>query len=192
MRLGDDKKRKKICSPTKQKVLLFLAAGVALGYRPTLGKQLRIIKELATEWKNVDRDYLRRIVHEFRHERLVSLKEHADGTITVLLTEAGRKRAIRCNIDVMAIPQQEVWDKRWHGVMFDIPEKHKKAREALRLKLRELKFTQYQKSIFIHPYPCRDQIDFIVEVFGVRRYVRYAVFSDLTNEAELRLHYDLV
>ena len=56
-------------------------------------------------------------------------------------------------------------DGEWRIVIFDIPEKFKKAREALRMKLKELGFLELQKSVFIFPYECEDEINFIVEVF---------------------------
>ena len=48
---------------------------------------------------------------------------------------------------------------------FDIPERFKKQGEALRNKLRELGFAKLQESVFIYPYECEDEINFIVEVF---------------------------
>ncbi|MCH7763134.1 MAG: hypothetical protein IIB95_05255, partial [Candidatus Marinimicrobia bacterium] len=63
----------------------------------------------------------------------------------------------------------------WRIVIFDIPEKRKKARDAINLKLKELGFHPIQKSTFIFPYECRNEIDFVAEHFFVRKYINYIV-----------------
>ncbi len=92
----------------------------------------------------------------------------------------------------MQIKKSAIWDRKWRVVFFDIPEKKRKARDALRNKLRELGFRELQKSVFVHPYSCQSEIDFIVEFFEIRPYVRYGELTNLTNEAELKLRFDLV
>lgn len=182
---------KRIYSPIKQRILLLLQAGIALSFAGTIGKQLRILGEMAEEWKDVDRNYLKQIVREFYNDRLVSEQENADGTRTIVLTEKGKRRAVTFGFSSMKIKQPERWDGRWHIVIFDIPEKYKMARISLRDKLLGLNFFQYQKSVYIYPYPCRNEVDFIVEFFEVRRYVRYGILTEITNEAELLLRFNL-
>jgi DNA-binding transcriptional regulator PaaX len=91
----------------------------------------------------------------------------------------------------MKIKEQGQWDGRWRIVFFDIPEKRRKARDALRDKLRDLGFYELQKSVFVHPFPCRDEIDFVVEFLKIRPFVRYAEMIEPTNEAELKIYFDL-
>lgn len=185
------RKPKRIYSPIKQRFLLLLAAGAALHFAGTVGKQLKILSELQDEWKKVDRNYLKQIVREFYVDRLISMTEHPDGTMTAVLTEKGKQRVLLFDIDRMKIAPQEKWDGLWRAAMFDIPEKMKRARRALREKLLDLGFVHWQKSVYVHPYPCRDEIDFVAEFFGVRPCVRYAILTDVTNESELLLHFGL-
>lgn len=185
------RRAKRVYSPTKLRIMLLLQAGVALSFAGTIGRQFKVLKEFSDEWKDIDRQYLHRIVREFYVDRLVSEKENGDGTKTLVLTEKGKKRALTFNFQTLTIPKQERWNELWHCVFFDIPEKLKLKRHALRAKLYDLGFYHWQKSVFVHPYPCRDQIDFVVEFFGIRRYVRYGVLTNITNEAELLLHFGL-
>ncbi len=183
---------KRIYSPAKMKILLLLQAGVALSFAcSTLGKQFRILGELADAWKDVDRQYLCRVVREFMHDRLVSMTESGDGTMTAVLTEKGKKRAITFNFGRMKIKIPAVWDGLWRIVIFDIPDKYKWARLALRDKLLNLGFLQCQKSVYIHPFPCEDEVEFISQFFEVGPYVRYGTLSRITNEAELLLYFNL-
>lgn len=83
-------------------------------------------------------------------------------------------------------------DKKWRIVTFDIPEKFKKARNALREKLKDLGFLKYQKSIFIYPYECKDEIDFVIEFFDIRPFVRYIEAENLDNEIDFKRRFQLL
>lgn len=185
------RKSKKIYSPTKRKVLILLQAGLALGLTPSPKAHFYIFKELSKEWRDIDRQYLYRLVREFRYERLVDWKENADGSIKIVLSEAGKKKILEFNMEELQVKRPASWDGKWRAVLFDIPEKKRKARDSLRCKLRHLGFCEMQKSVFIFPYECRDEIDFIVEFFNIRPFVRYAELIKPTNEAELKLKFGL-
>lgn len=185
------KREKKFSSPTKQKVLLLLQAGIALGLSNSSRRQFWILKQLKKEWKDINRQYLYRIIREFKYERLIDCREQEDGSIKVVLTEKGKKHALQFNFEKMEIKKMSFWDGKWRMVFYDIPEKRKKLREALRKKLKELDFYELQKSVFVHPYPCKDEIDFIIEFFDARNFVHYAEIDNLTNEANLKLNFHL-
>lgn len=182
---------KKIFSPTKKRILLMLQAGIALGLSPSPKMHLRILKEFIKEWKDVDRQYLYRAIREFKKERLVDWKEKPDGSIRVVLSDLGKKRVLEYNFDAMKIKIPPHWDGKWRIVFFDIPEKRRKARDALRKKLKELGFYELQKSVFVFPYECRNEIDFIIEFFEIRPFVRYAEMTNPTNEAGLKIKFRL-
>lgn len=179
-------------SPAKQKVLLLLAAGLALGLSRSPLTHWRILRSPPRALRDIDRQYLYRILREFRKERLVSYRERDNGNIDIVLTEEGKRRTLVFKLDSLQIKKPGKWDGWWRVVLYDIPEKKKLAREALRGKLKKLGFREWQKSVWVHPYPCRDKIDFIVEVFDLRAHVRYAEFIKPTNEAELKLRFKLV
>ncbi|OGF82517.1 CRISPR-associated endonuclease Cas2 [Candidatus Giovannonibacteria bacterium RIFCSPLOWO2_01_FULL_46_13] len=152
----------------------------------------RIAKNVPKAWKEIDRAELYRTIREFRNKRLVDYMERENGEIEIILSEKGRKRALKYQLDETEIKTPRKWDKKWRIVIFDIPEKRKRAREAMRLKLRELGFKELQKSVFVHPFNCKDEIDFIVEVFGIRPHVKLILANSFTNEEELRLHFGLI
>ncbi|MFH1956456.1 MAG: CRISPR-associated endonuclease Cas2 [Patescibacteria group bacterium] len=178
-------------SELKQKILLLLLAGVALGFSRSPGNYFRVLKEVAKEWKDIERKRLFSIVREFYKERVVTYKENKDGTVEIILTKEGRKKALRYQIDEIKIKKPDKWDEKWRVVIFDIPEKKKKVREALRNKLKDLGFKELQKSVFILPYECEDEIDFITEVFEIRHGVRFLKVDSFTNEEQFRIKFKL-
>lgn len=176
----------------KQKVLLFLSAGIALSMARTPRNYFKILKNIPKEWENVKRNRLYRIVREFYNDRLVDYKEDKDGIIKIVLTKEGEKKALKFKLDEMKIKKPAKWDGEWRIVIFDIPEKFKQAREALRIKLKELGFLELQKSVFILPYECENEINFVMEVFLIRPFVRLIRAKSFTNEEQLRIKFNLI
>ena len=183
--------KKHFSSATKQKALLLLAAGLVLGFSPSPRMHARIWKTLPKAWKAINRAQLRRIIKEFKYHRLVDFREEKDGTYTVVLTKLGKQYAVRYDPENISIKIPARWDGKWRVVIFDIPEKRKGARDALRWELKKLGFVELQRSVWVFPYECRDQIDFIVEMFEIREHVYFLEVSHITQDAKLRLHFDL-
>lgn len=103
-----------------------------------------------------------------------------------VLTPKGREKAMRYAIERMRIASQKTWDKKWRLIMFDVPEDKKQARRAINLALKRLGCAQYQKSVFITPFPCKKEIDFVGECFGVRNHIRIVVASDVEGSESLK------
>ncbi|MBI2482118.1 MAG: hypothetical protein HYV76_00950 [Candidatus Vogelbacteria bacterium] len=189
--MGKNQKISVIKSPRKQKILLLLLAGTAFSLSRSPLKQIKIVNRLTKEWQQIDRAYLWRTIKEFNHKRLIDWQEDNKGNIIITLTEKGKTTTNRFNPDKLLIPKPNTWDYKWRLVIYDIPHNKRVARDALRYKLRELGFKEWQKSVFVYPYPCREQIDFVIEFFDLRPYVRQAELTSPTNEAELKLHFKL-
>lgn len=174
----------------KQKTLLLLLGGIALGYSYTPRKQWKIIKEVSRAWKDIDRKRLRDEINNLYRSKLIKKKENIDNSCTIVLTDKGKLRALTYYFDKMKI-KPEKWDGKWRMIAFDIPEKFKKGREALREKLKKMGFYEFQKSIWIYPYKCKDEMDFIIEFFGLRKYVRFGILESVDNELHLKKIFNL-
>lgn len=187
----DNKKKRWLNSPRKQKILLLLAAGVSLGMTRSYKTQRRIIRVFPKAWKQIDKQYLYKAIAEFKNDRLIDYRENGDGTTSIIITELGQKQLLRMDLDNIKVKSANKWDGFWRVVFFDVPEKKRQIRDALRDKLRQLDFYEFQHSVFIHPYPCEDEINFIAEVLDARPYVAYGEIKTLFPDAKLRLHFKL-
>ena len=122
-----------------------LASGVALGLTRSPRNYFKILKGVASEWKEIETRRLYAIVKEFYQNRLVDFKEKEDGTVEIILTKAGHKKLFLLKLTKSKLRNRKKWDGKWRIVVFDIPEKKKAAREALRKKLKDLGFVELQK-----------------------------------------------
>ena len=178
-------------SPTTKKVLLLLAGGLALGLTRSPKQYFRLVKELGYEWQKINRKKLNESIKTLYQNKMISMVENENGTINMIINDAGKKKTLVYNLDEIKINKSKTWDNLWRVIIFDIPEKYKPTREALRQKLRELNFYKLQKSIFVMPYECKNEIDFIIEVFQIRPWVRYIVAKHIDNELHLKKHFGL-
>lgn len=172
-------------NPIRQKILLLLYAGVALGFSYSPRQQYKILKVFGKEWQRINKENLRKEIRNLYRSRLIEGKENPDGSFTYVLTDKGKIKDLTYHFQEMSI-KKEIWDHKWRVVIFDIPEKLKSSRNALREKLKELGFYELQKSVFVFPWECKDEADFLVEFFQLRKYVRYGIFDYIDNEFHLK------
>lgn len=116
----------------------------------------------------------------------IDIKKH-NHQIYISLTEEGRKKAGMFQINSLEVKRQKKWDKKWRLVMFDISEKKKIKRGALRGKLKELGFFPLQKSVWVHAYPCSDEIELLKDFFGLSsKEVRVVTADDIGDASFLK------
>ena len=169
-------------------ILLSLLAGGAIGMTlASPGGARRLIRAAGRELKRAEerRRFFWTVAY-LRRKKYLDYRESKDGTVSLALTEDGRKRALRYHMGTLALPRLERWDGKWRVIAFDIPERSKRGRDALRGKMKELGCVQLQKSMWVWPYECRAEIDFIAEVFNVGPYVHYLVAESITSEKFLK------
>ncbi|MFH0803679.1 MAG: CRISPR-associated endonuclease Cas2 [Candidatus Tagabacteria bacterium] len=177
---------------TQRKILLLLFGGLALGLSGSPRSYFRILKTIGKEWKNINRYALKRTIKNLYKSKLIGEKQNPDGTITIILTDKGKEKALTYDLEKIEIKKPAKWDKKWRVVLFDIPENRKKIREALRFHLKKLGFYEFQKSVFVHPYDCEDEINYLIEFYAIRKFVRFIIADSIDNELHLKEYFDLL
>lgn len=134
---------------------------------------------------------LTRALDYAKRNQLVSFREEG-GDMIMILSEAGKQKITEYAFDDMMLPQKKYWNDKWHIVIFDIPHKKKAAREALREKFQELGMVMLQKSVWVWPYECRNEIRFIQRVFDLHdKEVNYIIADYVEDESILKKHFNL-
>ncbi|MBU2081928.1 hypothetical protein KKH14_00645 [Patescibacteria group bacterium] len=154
----------------------------------------QLLRQLPKELRKLKREQLRRALYNLRDKNFVKLIHEDKNNVTVELTENGRTITKKMDIDQIQLEKPEKWDKKWHLVVFDIPEKKKIARESLRMKLKDLGFKKFQHSIWITPFSCEKEINFIKSVFNLSDYwIDVIITENLgVKEYQFRKHFNLV
>ena len=177
--------------PVAQKILLLLLGGLALGLSRNPRNYFKIMGAIAGDWKEIDRENLRRTINRLYESKLIKTARNKDGTFTLTLSREGKEKALTHKAQSIKILPMKKWDRKWRIVLFDIPEKSRIVRDALRRALVRAGFFEYQKSVFVHPFECQNEIDFIIEFFHARPYTRFVIADSLDNEFHLKKHFEL-
>lgn len=102
------------------------------------------------------------------------------------LTDLGRE-ARSVTMYKPQIVTERYWDGRWHIVTFDIPERLRYSRDALRKKLLLLGYGTLHTSVMVSPYDKSREIKEALEEYGIERYVEFfsATYESDKNMLEL-------
>jgi CRISPR-associated endonuclease Cas2 len=118
--------------------------------------------------------------------------EYRGKQLYISLTEEGRQWAGKYQIDDLEIKKPKKWDKNWRILIFDIKDKQKVKREALRGKLKELGLYQLQKSVWICPYEFQKEADILRSYFGFNRSeMNIITASEIENDAKVKMHFGI-
>ena len=114
-----------------------------------------------------------------------------NGEDVVEITKNGKQKLLKYKFEEMKILRPKKWDGRWRVIIFDIPEKFKKARNALTKKIKDMEIYPLQKSVFVCPFNCKDEIDFVGEFFNIRRFICYIEADVIENDERIKRFYNL-
>lgn len=101
------------------------------------------------------------------------------------LTRKGKQLLRQKQINQLTITKPLAWDRKWRIVIFDVPEKYRIARNALRAKLRLLGFRPLNLSVWVLPYECRDEMNALTAYYKIGHYVRYLLVDSFDGDDEM-------
>lgn len=176
--------------PSSAELLKILAGGMFIALSFVFPALPLAIAPFIIDGRKYKRYRLHQTVDRLKRQKLVEIIDK-DGQTLVKITERGKIRALQYKIDDIKIDKKKVWDRKWRIVIFDIPEKHKSMRDIFRLRLKKLGFYLLQDSVWVHPYPCFDQVEFLRQIYAVGINVRYIIADRIENAEDLVSHYGL-
>lgn len=156
--------------------------GLPLALKPFIDEKR---KEEYEVWKRFNIPYLRRTLLRLEKQKLVEISEENNKQV-VKITNQGRKKIIKMALDELTVEKPKIWDGKWRLVSFDLPEKLAKERKRLVEYLRVWGFYPMQKSVYLHAYPCFEQVEFLREYMNVGEYVRNFMVTKIENDKLFR------
>lgn len=182
---------KKHSFPPVKNILQVLAKVGAIGMIFAFPGAAPAIRSLVFGDNSYDRWKTKKIITQLKRQKFVTIKENDDNTVTVCITNKGMQRTLSYHLQNMHLNKPKIWDKKWRVVIFDIPDRHKKIRDIFRMRLRQLSLYQLQESIYVSPYPCFDEIEFLRELYGIPFTVKYLLVEKIEDDRELKQQFSL-
>jgi len=140
--------------------------------------------------KNNSRDFYNAFAY-MRRNGLIDI-EYKGCQMYFSLTDEGKKRAGKYKIIDLKIEKPKKWDGKWFVLIFDIKDKQKIKREALRGKIKELGLYQLQKSVWVCPYDFEKQVKLLRDFFGLSgQEMKIIVASNIENDGAVRQHFKI-
>jgi len=124
------------------------------------------------------------------YKGLVEIKD-VSGRKVIMLTKKGLQKVRSFDIEFLTLSQPRKWDTFWRVVIFDMPIHYNKARDAFRTKLKDLGFVQIQKSVWVYPYPCEEEVLFVADFFGITQFVEIMIVRSFLHEERVRRAFQL-
>jgi len=170
----------------------FLLAALAIGPAIVLGA---VAPNIFSTVKSFDKNrkysekQIRTAFNNLKQRKLIEIIQEGDKKFKVKLTNKGQSRTKEISFEFLRIKKPAKWDGKWRVLIFDIPTDPKifnQARNALRAKIKELGFYQMQKSVWVYPYECEDEILFVAEIFQVQKYIEIMTVEKLLHEEKIK------
>jgi len=154
---------------------------------------LNIIKNISKrkDFSAKEKKKITSCFYYLKKQGLIEIKR--DGhDLSILLTEKGKKRAGKYQINDLTLQKPKKWDKKWRIIIFDVPNVQNMIRDIFRRKLKEFGFVCIQKSVWIYPFPCEEEVNFLREFLGVdKKQVQIFEAVKIENEKHLKKIFNL-
>lgn len=187
--------------PSTAEIIYLLGMGTLLVgtiFMPGLGYAARMIdrakrdydwKQSQRQWKKFNPYVLKRNLKRLREQKVVEIIEK-DGEEIIKLTQKGHTKYLKFRLEELSLYGKR-WDGKWRIVIYDIAKFKKNQVSAFRNILKYINFFQLQKSVYLTPYPCDEQIAYLREYFGIGDEVLLLRVDKIENEDSYKQYFDL-
>lgn len=117
-----------------------------------------------------DPQKVRKSLYRLTKNKYIKIKKISERKFKFELTGKGRKLLGKYNFADFKMKPRRAWDANWRMFVFDVPEKRRIVRDVLRDKLKKLGFFQFQKSVWIYPHECDEEMNYVCEFLGAQSY----------------------
>lgn len=178
--------------PSTAEIIYLLGMGTLLVgtiFMPGLGYAARMIdrakrnhewRQSQRQWKKFNPYVLKRNVKRLKEQKIVEIIEK-DGEEIIKLTQKGQVKYLKFRLEGLSLNGRN-WDSKWRIVIYDIAKFKKNQVSAFRNILKFINFFQLQKSVYLTPYPCDEQIAYLREYFGIGSEVLLIRADKIENE----------
>jgi len=181
-----------------KRVLLYIGAGTSIAasllsprFGTTMAKEiLREMNKENTNWKLFNTSYLKQTLRRLEKQNVIEVKV-INGQEAFCITRQGKSKLLNFTLDDLKISKPKKWDGKWRVILYDIEVGRKHEQEAMRRMVKKLGFYQVQKSVYIIPYPCFDEIEYLRSYFGIRAEIKYWLVEQIEDDSAYRTYFGL-
>lgn len=171
---------------TKEVLKYLLLAGAVYIAASSPYFALNLTKNISRIKKDLTKQKASNTFNYLKRRGLIEVKREGYD-VRIALTKEGKKIAGKYQIDDLEIERPKKWDRKWRLVIFDVPNSTRFIRDVLRRKLKEWRFYPLQKSVWIHAFNCKAEIELLREFLGLnKRQLQVLEVTKLEDDQLLR------
>lgn len=141
------------------------------------------------EWKKFNIKLLRRNLRRLQDQKIVEIVNN-NGQEIIRLTRKGHTKYLKFKLEELSLKGKS-WDGKWRLVIYDINKLRKSAQENFRRVLKQINFFPLQKSVYLTPYKCSEEIEYLREYFNLSKEVLLLEISKLENDFYYKQYFGL-
>lgn len=173
---------------------LGIISGGSSPLRPTLPIMVDTIFKLLKEGKKleIEEKKLERSLKNLEKKEIIDLVKQ-DDKVFVYLKDINNPTVLKFSIKALLEfkKKKKSWDSRWFLVFFDVPEAQRNKRNYLRQFLTKLGFYPYQKSVYVFPYECEEEVILIKKIVEGAKYMKYIIAEKIEDEEVMKKFFQL-
>ncbi len=178
-----------------KEILSLLAQGSIIAFSFVAPNAPRLLKLFRKNydpnlWKKYNLSYLKRNIKRLEKQKLIEIEEKNNEQI-VKISQAGKEKILKYSLETLKVEPVKNWDGKWRIVLYDIPENKRYLRIIVREILKDLEFIEIQKSVYLIPYPCGNQIEFLRSFYDLGEDIKIIRADRIENERAYREYFGL-
>lgn len=148
---------------------------------------VKLSKQLKAHPRKTQAQIIRSFYYLKRHG-YIQVAIQSNGERSVTLTAKGKDRYDSMKFNALRVPKPGSWNGHWWCVAADIPtQTHRHAADLLRAKLKKMQFATLQRSLWVHPFDPRNEINIVAAEYQVGHYVTIFEITTLDQDDEIAL-----
>lgn len=177
-------------------ILSMLGKGVVIAASILAPKSAKVLYPLIQQspefdhWKKYNLSYLKRTLSHLKKTKKIEII-HKDGIEILKLSHHGKVKLLKYSLDRLHIDKPKKWDGKWRLVLYDVPKSDKSLGDAIRRNLLNFDFYPIQESVYIYPFPCFNQIEFLRQYYHLGNHVQYMVVEKIENDTIYKDYFDI-
>lgn len=187
--------------PTTREILYLLGMGFLLTSSIVMPGALVVVKGILEfkeenerrkaekEWRKFNTAHLARNLKRLGDQKIVEVI-YENGEEVIKLTNKGKTKFLRFQLESLSLKTPK-WDGKWRIVLYDISKFRRNQQEQFRRVIKGMNFFPLQKSVYLTPYPCAEQITYLREYFGIGSEVTLIRADVLENEEIYKEYFGL-
>src|SRR3990167_8759553 len=163
----------------------FIAASLIFPGLPLIAKEaLKLYnshqkEKRQKEWNKFNLWRLRQVIKRLQKQKLVEIV-NVDGQLVVKISDRGRQKVLKYDLETMVLDQTN-WDGKWRIITYDIATAKKWQRQFFRQTLNRLNFLKLQRSVYLTPYKCANEIEYLRQICEVSNEVVLLTVHGIEN-----------